>query len=64
MIIYDVVVLALNKQIPAGKVLPIFFIALIKQALIAHRILYGFYKICNIAKRKSIRKTFSEFYLS
>ena len=37
-----------------------FFIALIKQALIVHRILYSFCEICNITKRK----TCIEFYLS
>ena len=41
-----------------------FFIDLIKQALIVHRILYSFCEICNITKRKSIRKTCIEFYLS
>ena len=41
-----------------------FFIALIKQAPIIHRILYSFCEICNITKRKSIRKTCIEFYLS
>ena len=41
-----------------------FFIALIKQAPIVHRILYSFCEICNITKRKSIRKTCIEFYLS
>ena len=40
------------------------FIALIKPALIVHRILYSFCKICNITKGKSIRKTCIEFYLS
>ena len=40
-----------------------FFIALIKQAPIIHRILYSFCEICNITKRKSIRKTCIEFYL-
>ena len=41
-----------------------FFIALIKQAPIIHRILYSFCEICNITKRKSIRKACIEFYLS
>ena len=41
-----------------------FFIALIKQALIIHRILYSFCEICNITKRKSIRMACIEFYLS
>ena len=40
------------------------FIALIKEAPIAHRIFYSFCEICNITKRKSIRKTCTEFYLS
>ena len=41
-----------------------FFIALIKQTLIVHWILYSFCEICNITKCKSIRKTCIEFYLS
>ena len=41
-----------------------FFIALIKQAPIVHRILYSFCEICNITKRKSIRNACIEFYLS
>ena len=39
-----------------------FFIALIKQALIVHRILYSFCKIYNLIKCKSISKTCIEFY--
>ena len=39
-----------------------FFIALIKQVLIVHRILYSFCKICNLIKCKSISKTCIEFY--
>ena len=38
-----------------------FFIPLIKQALVVQRILCSFYEICNITKRKSIRKTCMEF---
>ena len=38
-------------------------IALIKQALRVHKILYSFCEICNITKRKGIRKTCIEFYL-
>ena len=34
----------------------LFFIALIKQAHIVHRILYSFCETCNITKRKRIRK--------
>ena len=41
-----------------------FFVVLIKQATIVHRILYSFCKICIITKSKSIRKTCIEFCLS
>ena len=56
MVICDVVVLISNNQTHARKVL--------HQAGTYSPYLYSFWEICNIAKRKRIRKTCIKFYLS
>ena len=64
MIIYIVVLIDSEQRNTCWESAAYFTIALIKQALIVHRILYSFCEICKITKWKSTRKGCIEFYLS